>query len=108
MEPEADGVSAVGIKMGADAKSAGLPACGKGQFYLVCAGTLIIDGKALPERSLIRAEPGDPSVQLQAGPDGAQVLALQFAAPSDRPGTDPVKLAERSATGYVNLRADGN
>ena len=108
MEQEADGVAAAGIRMGADARSAGLPACGRGQFYLVCAGALVADGKVLPERSLIRVEPGDPPPQLQAGRDGAQVLALQFAAPSDRPGTDPVKLAERATQGYVNLRADGS
>ncbi len=107
MQPEADGVAAMGIRMGANATSSGLSACGKGQFYLVCAGTLDMNGKVLPERSLIRAEPGDPSVELHAGPDGAQILALQFAAPSDRPGTDPAKLAERSAKGYVNKRSDG-
>lgn len=108
MEPQADGVAAVGLRLGADAKSTGLPASDKGRFYLVCAGAIAADGKVLPERSLIRVDPGDPPLQLQAGRDGAQVLALQFAAPSDRPGTDPAKLAERAAHGYVNLRVDGN
>jgi hypothetical protein len=64
----------------------------------------VTGGKVLAERSVIHVEPDDPTLQLQAGKDGAQVLGLQFAAPSDRPGTDPTKLADRAARGYVNLR----
>ncbi len=104
MDREADGVAAVGIRMGANACAQGLPAAGKGQFYLVCAGSIIADGKVLEERSVIRLEPEDPAIELHAGPHGAQVLALQFCAPCERPGTDPAKLAERAAKGYVNTR----
>jgi hypothetical protein len=104
MSPQTDGVAAVGIRMGAYATTTGLPADGKGQFYLVCAGSLVTNGKVLAEHSVIRVEPDDLTLQLQAGQDGAQVLGLQFAAPSDRPGTDPTKLADRAARGYVNLR----
>lgn len=107
MTRQDDGVSAIGIRLGADTRTAGMPTEGKGQFYLVCTGTIIVDGKVLEERSVIRLEPDDPTLELQAGPDGAQVLALQFSAPSDRPGTDPVKLADRAAHGYVNLRSLG-
>ncbi len=102
MPPQTDGVAAVGIRMGPNATTTGLPADGKGQFYLVCAGSLVTGGKVLAERSVIRVEPDDPTLQLQAGKNGAQVLGLQFAAPSDRPGTDPKKLADRAAQGYVN------
>jgi hypothetical protein len=77
--------------MGANATTAGLPADGRGQFYLVCAGLIVTCSKYLAERSVIRVEPDDPTLQLQAGKDGAQVLGLRFAAPSDRPGTDPIK-----------------
>ena len=100
-----DGVFAQGIRMGAGARTGGLAACGKGQFYLVCAGSIIADGKVLPENSLVRVEPDDPQLMLQAGADGAHVLALQFSAPSERPGTDPAKLAERAQQGYKNLRS---
>ncbi|MDX2158426.1 MAG: hypothetical protein SFW09_18155 [Hyphomicrobiaceae bacterium] len=108
MPPQADGVQAVGIRLGAGARDTGIPHEGKGQFYLVCTGSLIVDGKALPERSVVRVEPEDAGLVLTAGPEGAQVLALQFCAPCDRPGTDPTKLASRSEKGYVNLRAPGN
>ena len=104
MPREADGVAAVGIRLGANAHGQGLAAAGKGQFYLVCAGSVVAGGKVLAERSVIRVEADDPTLQLQAGPDGAQVLALQFCAPSERPGTDPAKLAERAKQGYVNTR----
>ncbi len=105
MPEQADGVAAIGLRLGANAHSQGLGANGKGQFYLVCAGSIVADGRDLPERSLIRIEPDEPAITLHAGPDGAQVLALQFSAPSERPGTDPAKLADRAAAGYVNLRA---
>ncbi len=108
MPAQADGVAAVGIRLGVCARAAGLPADGKGQFYLVCAGSILVDGKMLPERSVVRIEPDDPTLVLQAGDGGALVLALQFAAPSERPGTDPAKLASRSAKGYVNLRSPAN
>ena len=81
-----------------------MPAVGKGQFYLVCGGSIAVDGKVLTERSVVRVEPEDAALQLLAGDDGALMLALQFAAPSERPGTDPAKLASRAENGYVNLR----
>lgn len=106
MQVQEDGVHAVGIRLGAGARASGLPAAGKGQFYLVCAGSILADGRELCEKSVVRIEPADPGLELVAGPDGAQVLALQFAAPSDRPGTDPAKLADRP-TSYVNRRMLG-
>lgn len=106
MPRQHDGVLGAGFRLGPGARSPGLPADGKGQFYLVCAGSILVDGKALPERSVVRVEPEDPAIELIAGGDGALVLALQFAAPSDRPGTDPIKLAARSSKGYVNIRSE--
>lgn len=105
MPPQADGVNAVGFRLGAGATSAGIPHEAKGQFYLVCAGTLIVDGKELPERSVIRVEPEDAPATLAAGAGGAQVLGLQFCAPCERPGTDPAMLASRAEKGYVNFRS---
>lgn len=107
MQRQHDGVLAVGLRMGSDARATGLASEGNGQFYLVCAGSLLVDGKMLPERSVIRVEPDEPAIDLKAGPDGAQVLAVQFASPSDRPGSDPTKLAERAAKGYINIRSTG-
>jgi hypothetical protein len=108
MSRQDDGVAAVGLRLGAKARAVGLPAEGKGQFYLICSGSVRIDGRELQERSVVRLEPDDPTFELEAGDAGAQVLALQFAAPSERPGTDPAKLAARAEKGYVNLRSLGS
>lgn len=105
MERQEDGVAAVGFRLGAGARTSGMAAEGKGQFYLVCAGSIMANGKVLGANSIVRVEPDEPTLDLAAGDEGAQVLALQFAAPSDRPGTDPAKLAGRS--GYQNLRGPG-
>ncbi len=107
MQPQADGVLAVGLRLGPGAVSDGIPHEGKGQFYLVCAGSVLVDGKELPERSVVRVEPDDATIELRAGNAGAQVLALQFCAPCDRPGTDPAKLASRAEKGYMNIRSPG-
>jgi hypothetical protein len=47
----------------------------------------------------MRVEAGEPAPLLQAGPDGAEVLVMQFARPSERPGSDPSKLKR---DGYVD------
>jgi hypothetical protein len=104
MPEQEDGVTVVGIRLGDGATATGLPAGDKGQFYLVCSGGITSAGKLLPKHSIIRVEPGDPELVMTAGRNGAQVLALQFAAPSERPGTDPAKAATRD--GYVNIRRE--
>ncbi len=99
MEPQADGVDAVGIRMGANAQAQAPTSAGGGQYILVCAGTLLQDGKEMTADSLMRVEAGEPAPLLQAGPDGAEVLVMQFARPSERPGSDPSKLKR---DGYVD------
>lgn len=99
MQPQEDGVQAIGIRMGANARAGGIPA-ENGQYYLVCTGSLIQNGKELPVSSLIRVEAGEPTLALTAGNDGAEVLAVQFARPTERPGSDPSKLAHRE-NGYT-------
>lgn len=101
MEPQDDGVDAEGIRMGPHARGEGPSNDGGGQYYLICAGSLLADGKTLSENSLIRVDAGEPTPNLQAGADGANVLVLQFSRPSDRPGADPAKLAARNPAGYV-------
>ncbi len=101
MERQEDGVYAEGIRLGANAVADGMPNDAGGQYYLVCSGSLLSDGRDLPERSLIRANRGENTPTLRAGEMGAAVLALQFSRPTDRPGSDPRKLAERNPDGYV-------
>jgi hypothetical protein len=102
MEAQADGVDAVGIRMGASAQTPGPVSSGGGQYILVCAGTLLQDGKEMTADSLMRIEAGEPAPVLQAGPNGADVLVMQFCRPSDRPGSDPSKLTR---AGYVDRHA---
>ncbi len=101
IERESDGVQAVGIRLGAGAIADGEPSDAGGQYYLVCAGSLVEDGNELPRNSLIRVDGGEPAPRFQAGPDGADLLMLQFATPTDRPGSNPVELAQRDPDGYV-------
>ena len=100
MAPQEDGVAAVGLRLGPSAEMDGLATDGNGQFYLVCAGSLIQDGKELPDQSVIRVDAGEPTPRFIAGSEGAEVLALQFGRPSDRPGSDPSKLATRDPDAY--------
>ncbi len=101
MDVQADGVYAEGIRFGGNAVAEGIPNEAGGQYYLVCAGTLIANGKELTDKSLIRTNPGEKTPTLRAGSSGASVLALQFSRPTDRPGSDPQKLAARDPEGYV-------
>lgn len=101
IEKEEDGVQAMGIRLGADAVADGVPSDAGGQYYLVCAGTLVEDGKELPANSLVRVDSGEPTPRFQAGAKGADLLVLQFGRPTDRPGSNPAELASRAADSYV-------
>jgi hypothetical protein len=101
LEAEADGVAAVGIRFGADATTRGVPSDAGGQYYLVCAGTLVDGERALGVNSLIHVAPGEAAPMLIAGADGASVLMVQFARASERPGSDVSLLANRDPKSYV-------
>jgi len=101
MEHQDDGVYAEGIRLGANASVEGIPNEAGGQYYLVCSGSLLADGKKLPAHSLIRANKDEVTLSLRASGEGANVLALQFSRPTDRPGSDPKLLAGRNPDGYV-------
>jgi hypothetical protein len=100
MEQEADGVYAEGLRLGAHASTTGVTSDAGCQYYLVCTGSLIQDGKAMPAKSLIHVAPGEDTPVLQAGSEGANVLLMQFPRPSERPGSDPAKLAQRTMDDY--------
>lgn len=105
MEPEADGVYAEGLRLGAHASTIGVTPDAGCQYYLVCTSSLIQDGKTLSAKSLIHVAPGEDTPRLQAGPEGANVLVMQFPRPTDRPGSDPAKLARRSKADYQSAPA---
>jgi hypothetical protein len=100
MEVQPDGIYAEGLRLGPNATIDGLEPTTGGQFYLVCAGTLEQDGKSLKPKSLIYVDPEETAPPLQAGPEGACVLAMRFPCPTARPGSDPSKLTGRSESDY--------
>jgi hypothetical protein len=101
LEAKPDNVLVVGIRMGAKAVTQGEPTTGGDQYYLVCTGSLIQNGKEAPANTLIRLTRGEAVPTLTAGPNGANVLLLQLPMPTDRIGSDPKQLAERSKEEYA-------
>jgi hypothetical protein len=84
-----DRLLATGFRLGSVARAEGEASDGGGQYILVCSGALIHEGQAMPPFSLLLVERGEPAPVLRAGPGGADLLVLQFPAPSDRPGSQP-------------------
>lgn len=101
MAPQDDGVDAVGIRLGANATSDGIPSDAGGQYYLVCEGSLIGPDGELPRHSMMHVKNGEAPPTLTAGADGAEILIVQLARPTERPGSDISKLAERDPNAYV-------
>ena len=57
------------------------PSGGGGQFWLVSAGSAAVAGGALlPVRSCVFVAPDDPAACLVAGPNGADLMCMQFPA----------------------------
>ncbi|MBX9701678.1 MAG: hypothetical protein K2X74_19750, partial [Acetobacteraceae bacterium] len=55
------------------------PARGEGQYWVVTAGSLSLDGAAaLPTLSAAFVFPEDAAPQAVAGPGGAEVMVLQY------------------------------
>jgi hypothetical protein len=54
------------------------PAKGRGQYWVVTGGSLIADHEALPKLSCAFVYPDDAPFQPVAGPDGVEVVAMQF------------------------------
>lgn len=100
IEDQGDGVDARGIRLGADASARGPVSDGGGQYYLVCSGDVTLGGKQMPQWSLAHIAPGEEPPMMRAGPEGADVLVLQFARPSERPGSNPAELAKRDPAAY--------
>ena len=100
MPEQQDHVKAVGYWLGPEARLATESDVGGGRYYLVCAGAVRSRDKVLTRHSVIHISSGEPTEMLVATDEGAAVLALQFAVPSERPGSDPSKLAARDPDSY--------
>jgi hypothetical protein len=101
MDPQEDGVDAVGLRLGPNTEMESVASTGGGQYVLVCSGTVEIDGKTLDQNSLLHVEAGEAAPTLKSGSEGACVMVLQFARPSERPGSNPAEMAKRDPNAYV-------
>jgi hypothetical protein len=54
------------------------PANGRGQYWVVTGGSLAHDDEALPKLSCVFVYPDDTAFEAAAGPDGAEVIVMQF------------------------------
>jgi hypothetical protein len=106
MAPQDDGVDATGYRFGAGASISGPPSDAGGQYFLVCDGEVRCAGKSLSEGSLVHVAPGESALDLVGGQNGANVLMLQFARPSERPGSNPAQLAQRDPNAYMQRPAN--
>lgn len=106
MESQPDGAGAIGIRLGQGAEASGPESDAGGQYYLVCAGEAEVAGRRLAGRSLIHIASGEAAPRFTAGPSGADILCLQFARPTERPGSDPAERANRDPNAYMRRPDD--
>lgn len=77
--PAPDGMAAWRYRLSPGAALTGPdPADGRGQYWLVVSGTLCRDGETLPPLSCAFVAPDEAAFGATAGPDGLDVLAMQF------------------------------
>jgi hypothetical protein len=92
VERHADGLAAWMLRLPPGAPAAWPAECGgAGRHLMVAAGALIHEGKPLPYESLAFACAGEGGPDATAGPDGAEVLIMQY------PQPDPTLLGGASA-----------
>ena len=77
--PEPDGMGAWRYRVAAGERLIGPdPAWGRGQYWGVVDGAMTRDGQTIPRLSCVFVYPEDPPFNAYAGPDGCDVLAMQF------------------------------
>ena len=54
------------------------PAFGRGQYWVVVNGSLVHANETLKKMSCVFVYPDDPRFEASAGPDGVEVIAMQF------------------------------
>jgi hypothetical protein len=95
-----DGMMAEGLTLGSGATARGPGSNGGGQYAVLCRGSIVEHGKVLGENALLWVRPGEKPPVFSAGPAGARILVLEFPRPSERPGSDPLRLAARAVDAY--------
>ena len=82
VEQHTDGLAAWMLRLPPGAPAAWPADCGgAGRHLMVAAGTLIHEGKPLPDESLAVACAGEGGPDASAGPEGAEVLIMQYPQP---------------------------
>jgi hypothetical protein len=77
--PEPDGMAAWRYTLRPGERITGPdPATGRGQYWVVVGGDLSRDGALLAARSCCFVQPDDAPFEAEAGPEGLDILALQF------------------------------
>ena len=79
IEPQEDGLAAYRLTIDRAQQASGVDPQGSGgQYYLVMSGSVAVDGNDLPKFSLIFVGANEEAPVLVAGPDGADLLVMQF------------------------------
>jgi hypothetical protein len=77
--PETDGMGAWRYRAAAGERVIGPdPAWGKGQYWIVVDGAMTVEGKEIPRLSCLFVWPDEAPFNACAGPDGIDVVAMQF------------------------------
>ena len=76
---EPDGMGAWRYRLDRGEKIVGPdPASGRGQYWVVADGTMVCEGSALPRLSCSFVKPDEMPLEAVAGPDGLDVVVMQF------------------------------
>lgn len=79
--PDPDGMTAWRYSAASGETVAGPdPSKGRGQYWVITSGSMIHEGETVPPLSCAFVFPDDPPFQAAAGPDGLEVVAMQFPA----------------------------
>lgn len=76
---EADGMGVWRFQLKPGTRGVGVsPATGRGQFWVMLNGTGTVAGNEFGQESLLFVNPREPAVEIEAGPEGIDILGLQF------------------------------
>ena len=79
MRPDPDGMGVWRYRAGGRERLIGPdPTWGRGQYWVVLAGSMTRDGQDIPALSCVFVYPEDPPFNAFGGPDGVDVIAMQF------------------------------
>jgi hypothetical protein len=95
---EEDGLTVVGLKFGPNGtypEKHGETGAAGGGYILVFSGSVKTQDTELVTKSLVQFDADEDIPAMSASDEGANVLLVTFARPSDRPGSNPELMRER-------------